>query len=70
MSRRPSPDLGLLAAGTAFVVELYHQRRPHASLGPGIPDVPLDVLARQNGHRIPDGHRVIAAQILAGLHHE
>ena len=42
----------------------------HASLGPGIPDVPLERLARLNGHQIPDGHRVIAAPILAGLHHE
>ncbi len=48
----------------------YNRGRPHASLGPGIPDVPLGRLARQNGHRIPDGHRVIAAPILAGLHHE
>jgi transposase InsO family protein len=48
----------------------YNQGRPHASLGPGIPDVPLDTPTRQNGHRIPDGHRVIAAPILAGLHHE
>ena len=23
-----------------------------------------------NGHRIPDGHRVVAVPILAGLHHE
>jgi transposase InsO family protein len=48
----------------------YNQRRPHASLGPGIPDVPFGKLARPNGHRIPDGHRVVAAPILAGLHHE
>jgi len=48
----------------------YNQGRPHASLCPGIPDVPLDWLARPNGHRIPDGHRVIAGPILAGLHHE
>jgi transposase InsO family protein len=48
----------------------YNQGRPHASLGPGIPTVPLDKLARPNGHRIPDGHRVIAAPILVGLHHE
>lgn len=34
----------------------YHRGRPHASLGPGIPDVPLDKLARPNGHRILDGH--------------
>lgn len=48
----------------------YNRGRPHASLGPGIPCVPLDRLARPNGHQIPDGHRVTAAPILAGLHHE
>jgi integrase-like protein len=48
----------------------YNQGRPHASLGPGIPDVPLDRLARPTGHQIPDGQRVIAAPILGGLHHE
>jgi transposase InsO family protein len=48
----------------------YNQGRPHASLGPGIPDVPFGKLARPNGHRIPDGHQVVAAPILAGLHHE
>src|SRR5438876_1056629 len=48
----------------------YNQGRPHASLGPGIPDVPVDRLARPTGHQIPDGHGVIAAPILAGLHHE
>jgi putative transposase len=48
----------------------YNQGRPHASLGPGIPDGPLGRLARPHGHRLPDGHRVVAAPILAGLHHE
>ena len=48
----------------------YNQGRLHASLGPGIPDVPVDRLARPNGHQIPDGQRVIAAPILGGLHHE
>ena len=48
----------------------YNQGRPHASLGPGIPAVPLDRLARLHGHQTPTGHRVIAAPILAGLHHE
>ena len=48
----------------------YNQGRPHASLGPGIPDGLLGTLPRQSGHRIPDGHRVIAAPILAGLHHD
>jgi putative transposase len=48
----------------------YNQGRPHASLGPGIPDGPVGTLARPHGHQIPDGHRVIAPPILAGLHHE
>jgi putative transposase len=48
----------------------YNQGRLHASLGPGIPDRPPGTPARQNGHRIPDGHRVMVAPILAGLHHE
>src|SRR3979409_2261188 len=46
----------------------YNQGRPPASLVPGIPNVPLDTLAPANGHRIPDGHRVVAVPILAGLH--
>jgi transposase InsO family protein len=48
----------------------YNHGRPHASLGPGIPDGALSTAARQNGHQIPDGHRVTATPILAGLHHE
>jgi len=48
----------------------YNEGRPHASLGPGIPDVPADRLARPSGHQVLDGHRVIAVPILAGLHHE
>lgn len=42
----------------------------NASLGPGIPEVPPEKLAQPTGHHIRDGHRVIAAPILAGLHHE
>jgi transposase InsO family protein len=49
----------------------YNRGRPHSSLGPGTPGAPRDE-ARQpsNGHRIPNGHRVVAVSILAGLHHE
>src|SRR5207247_7227795 len=32
----------------------YNQGRPHASLGLGIPDVPLEKLAPPNWHRIPE----------------
>jgi transposase InsO family protein len=48
----------------------YNEGRAHASLGPGIPEVPPERLAQPTGHHIRDGHRVIAAPILAGLHHE
>lgn len=48
----------------------YNKGRPHASIGPGIPEVPPERLAQPTGHHIRDGHRVIAAPILAGLHHE
>ena len=47
----------------------YNRGRPHTSLGPGIPDAP-DLAAVPSGHRIRDGHRVVATSILGGLHHE
>jgi putative transposase len=47
----------------------YNRGRPHASLGPGIPDGP-DTPPVLSGHRIREGHRVVAAPILGGLHHE
>ena len=49
----------------------YNRGRPHASLGPGIPDPPLDLLLTQSsGHRIPERYRVVAGPVLGGLHHE
>jgi len=49
----------------------YNRGRPHSSLGPGIPDPPVDLrLKRSSGHRIPGDHGVVARSILAGLHHE
>jgi putative transposase len=49
----------------------YNRGRPHASLGPGIPDPPMDLFVGQsNGHRIPADRRVVATPILGGLHHE
>lgn len=47
----------------------YNRRRPHASLGPGIPDR-LDIAPLLSGHQIREGHRVVATPILGGLHHE
>jgi hypothetical protein len=45
--------------------------RPHASLGPGIPEGSGAELARtSHGHRIRADCRVVAEPVLAGLHHE
>jgi putative transposase len=49
----------------------YHRGRPHASLGPGIPDFPAARFAPPlHRHRMPDDRRVVAKPILDGLHHE
>ena len=49
----------------------YNRGRPHASLGPGIPDPPHDRVAPvSSDHQIRDGHRIIAKPVLGGLHHE
>jgi transposase InsO family protein len=49
----------------------YNRGRPHASLGPGIPDPRLgQVVTESRDRRIPAGYRVVATPILAGLHHE
>ena len=49
----------------------YNRGRPHASLGPGIPD-PLSERNQlaSTGHRLPEHARVIVTPILGGLHHE
>jgi putative transposase len=48
----------------------YHHGRPHASLGPGIPEPSVPPVAQSAGHQLPHGHRVVATPILGGLHHE
>jgi hypothetical protein len=55
---------------TAWVAH-YNRGRPHASLGPGIPHLPLDLSeVGAHGHRIPVGHEVLGTAVLGGLHHE
>jgi len=52
-------------------VPYYNRRRPHASLGPGIPKAADNgVGVRSSGHWIRDAHRVVAEPVLAGLHHD
>jgi len=50
----------------------YNRGRPHSSLGPSLPDPPLNVpvqLQRQR-HRFDRASRVVAHPVLNGLHHE
>ncbi len=50
----------------------YNRERPHASLGPGVPDPPIGVPAplQSARHPIDDLHRIIAKPVLSGLHHD
>ena len=49
----------------------YNHGRPHASLGPGIPDPPGGkTMEPAHRHRLPVGFRVVAKPLLGGLHHE
>jgi transposase InsO family protein len=53
-------------------VRHYNRGRPHASLGPGIPEgsVVAAVVSESHGRSIPVGCRVAATPLLGGLHHE
>ena len=49
----------------------YNRGRPHASLGPRIPDrSPAAIRPIPVGHRLPAGCHVVATTILNGRHHE
>lgn len=48
----------------------YNRGRPHASLGPGIPEPSRLTVSRTVDHQLPHDHRVVTKPILAGLHHE
>jgi putative transposase len=49
----------------------YNRGRPHASLGPGLPESPAGLPAPPiTGYRLPRDARVVARPILGGLHHE
>jgi transposase InsO family protein len=52
-------------------VDHYNRGRPHASLGPGIPDgSTTEVAPASRSHRIRDDCCVVAEAVLGGLHHE
>ena len=50
----------------------YNRGRPHSSLGPGLPDPPLNlpVQLQPQRHRFDRASRVAAHSVLNGLHHE
>ena len=49
----------------------YNRGRPHASLGPGMPDPSPELNQLVSaGHHLPERCRVVATPILNGLHHE
>jgi putative transposase len=50
----------------------YNRGRPHASLGPGIPESPTKTFPRrrQARHELPNDCRIRMKDILGGLHHE
>ena len=53
-------------------VRHYNRGRPHASLGPGIPEgsIVAAVVRESDGRSVPARCRVAATPILSGLHHE
>jgi len=52
--------------------DFYNRGRPHASLGPGIPEpsegVPAPLL--EHRHLLPENARIVSTPILGGLHHD
>jgi hypothetical protein len=50
----------------------YNRGRPHSSLGPGLPDPPLNhsVQLQRQRHRFDRSSRLVAHPVLNGLHHE
>lgn len=52
--------------------DFYNRARPHASLGPGVPEPSEDVPAppREHRHRLPGDSRIVSIPILGGIHHD
>jgi putative transposase len=51
-------------------VRHYNCGRPHAALGPGLPDPSSSGAVPVSGHQFRRAHRVTTRSILGGLHHE
>lgn len=66
-------DRGASAQNPALVVNALQTRgRPHSSLGPGLPEPPLNlpVTLQRRRHRFDRPGRVVAHRVLNGIHHE
>ena len=50
----------------------YNRGRPHASLGPGIPEAETtqQLSPKHPGHELPPDCRIRIKEVLGGLHHE
>jgi transposase InsO family protein len=49
----------------------YNQGKPHAALGPGLPEPTSEqVPSNEHRHSLPVGYRVVKRSVLGGLHHE
>jgi transposase InsO family protein len=48
----------------------YNRGRPHAALGPGLPDASSAVAVSVSDHHLSRAHRVTVRPILGGLHNE
>jgi putative transposase len=49
----------------------YNRGRPHASLGPGIPEpIQAKVPSSSHRHHVPVGYQIKSSPVLGGLHHE
>ena len=52
-------------------VAYYKRGRPHSSLGPGMPDPPMDLPGEGSPrYCVPHDRRIVAKPVLGGLHHE
>jgi putative transposase len=52
-------------------IDHYNRGRPHASLGPGLPEAATnEAPVASHAHRLSASYRVVVNPVLGGLHHE
>ena len=52
--------------------DFYNRARPHASLGPGVPEPSekLPAPPSEHRHRLPGDSRIVSIPVLGGIHHD